>query len=206
MAAVCTLPISVCSCVDILFQMVKRVPQSPDVDRATAAFKRMSLGAPPTQLRTPSGGAMHRHGPVFPSGMAARRNKPLFKLSDITGEREPGGSAAGAGPVAFVPDDEAWPPRSPAAATDTPFANFGKIVYALLLLVCLYSAHPSVVTHLVRSISAAKRSFTPQGSTFPMDPPLPSTWINFSSVKSSVTVPTVPSSEYSINLPTYQWR
>jgi len=104
--------------------MVKRVPQASDVDAATAAFKRISLGAPPTQLRTPSGGAPHRHGPVFPSGMAARRNKPLFKLSDITGE------AAGAGPVEVVPDDAAWLSHRSAAATDTPFANFGKIVYA----------------------------------------------------------------------------
>jgi mitogen-activated protein kinase kinase len=110
--------------------MVKRVPQPSDVDAATAAFKRISLGAPPTQLRTPSGGAPHRHGPVFPSGMAARRNKPLFKLSDITGERESGGGTAGAGPVEVVPDDAAWLSHHSAAATDTPFANFGKIVYA----------------------------------------------------------------------------
>jgi mitogen-activated protein kinase kinase len=127
MAAVCTLPISVPSSLDtsfLFFQMVKRVPQASDVDAATAAFKRISLGAPPTQLRTPSGGAPHRHGPVFPSGMAARRNKPLFKLSDITGE------AASAGPVEVVPDDPASLSHRSAAATDTPFANFGKIVYA----------------------------------------------------------------------------
>lgn len=106
--------------------MAKRVPQSPDVDGATAALKRVSLGAPTTQLRTLSG------RPSFlSSGMAARRNKPLFRLSDITGEQEPGGGAAGASP-ADVPDETEWPPRRPPSST--PFANFGKIVYALLLI------------------------------------------------------------------------
>jgi mitogen-activated protein kinase kinase len=120
--------------------MVKRVPQSSDVDAATAAFKRISLGSSPTQLRTPSGGALHRHGSILPSGMAARRNKPLFKLSDIMGES--GGGAAGAGPVALVPDDAAWPARLSPAATDTPFSNFGRIVYAFLVLTYMHSTHP----------------------------------------------------------------
>ena len=196
MAAVCTLPLSVRSRVDILFQMAKRVPQSPDIDGATAAFKRVSLGAPTTPMRTASGGLL-RPAPVLPPGMAARRNKPLFKLSDITGD--PGGGAASAGPVL---DDAAWPPPRPAVVTNTPFANFGKIVYALLDVGPLYSTHPLLVIPLGRSISAVKQSYTRQGLTFPMAPPSPSTWINSCSVKSSVTVPTVQSSEFSINLPT----
>jgi mitogen-activated protein kinase kinase len=108
--------------------MAKRVPQSPDVEDATAAFKRFSLGAPTTQLRTHSAGPSFRSGSAFSPGMAARRNKPLFKLSDITGEQESGGGAAGAGPAVGVPDETEWPPRRSVAVTSTPFANFGKIV------------------------------------------------------------------------------
>lgn len=104
--------------------MAKRVPQSPDIDGATAALKRVSLGAPTSQLRMHSG----RSSFVLSPGMAARRNKPLFKLSDITGEQEPSGGAAGAGSAVGVPDEAEWPPRRPAAASSTPFANFGKIV------------------------------------------------------------------------------
>ena len=117
-----------------VFQMAKRVPQSPDVDDVTAALKRVSLGAPTTQLRTHSGRPSFRSGSALSAGMAARRNKPLFKLSDITGEQESGGGAAGAGPAVGVPDETDWPPRRPAAVSSTPFANFGKIVYALLLI------------------------------------------------------------------------
>jgi len=106
--------------------MAKRVPQTPDIDGATAAFKRVSLGSPTTQLRTPSGGP----GSLRPVGMAARRNKPLFKLSDITGEQEPGGGASGAGLASGSNQNQSgveWPPRRP-VATNTPFASFGKIV------------------------------------------------------------------------------
>ena len=113
--------------------MAKRVPQTPDIDSATAAMKRVSLGAP-TQLRTLSGRPAFRSGSALSTGMAARRNKPLFKLSDITGEQESGGGAAGAGPAAGVPNETEWPPRRPAAVSSTPFANFGKIVYALLFI------------------------------------------------------------------------
>ncbi|KAI9511186.1 kinase-like protein [Russula earlei] len=61
--------------------------------------------------------------------MAARRNKPLFKLSDITGDQqEASGGALGAGPATDNPRDTEWPPRRSAAVTNTPFANFGKIV------------------------------------------------------------------------------
>jgi mitogen-activated protein kinase kinase len=111
--------------------MAKRVPQTPDVDGATAAFKRVNLGSPTTQLRTHSGGPPFRSGSALSSGMAARRNKPLFKLSDITGEQEPGGGATGAGSALGVPDETEWPSQRAAAVTSTPFANFGKIVYAL---------------------------------------------------------------------------
>lgn len=115
-----------------VFQMAKRVPQSPDIDSATAAMKRVSLGST-NQLRKHSG----RSSFVLSPGMAARRNKPLFKLSDITGEQEPGGGGAkGAGPAVDVPNEaeSEWPPRRPAAVSSTPFSNFGKIVYALLLI------------------------------------------------------------------------
>lgn len=143
------------------FQMAKRVPQTPDVDGASAAFKRVSLGAPTTQLRTHSAGASFRSGSAFSPGMAARRNKPLFKLSDITGEQEPGGGAAGAGPAVGVPDETERPPRRAVAVTSTPFANFGKIVYVLLVMVEVFSPHfflPGI--RLVRSTSAAKQSYT----------------------------------------------
>jgi hypothetical protein len=113
--------------------MAKRVPQSADIDSATAALKRVSLGVPTTQIRTHSGRPSFRSGSALSAGMAARRNKPLFKLSDITGEQESGGGAAGASPAVGVPETE-WPPRRPAAVSSTPFANFGKIVYALLLI------------------------------------------------------------------------
>jgi mitogen-activated protein kinase kinase len=133
---------SLCSFLsDNALQMAKRVPQSPDVDGATAAFKRVSLGAPTTQLRTHSAGPPFRSGSAFSSGMAARRNKPLFKLSDITGEQESGGGAAGAGSAVGVPDETEWPPRRTVAVTSTPFANFGKIVYALLVMVELFPPH-----------------------------------------------------------------
>ena len=123
------IPLSSPSYTVTFFQMAKRVSQSPDVDSATAAFKRVSLGAPTSQLRKQSGRSF-----ALSPGMAARRNKPLFKLSDITGEQEPGGGAAGAGSAVGVPDETEWPPRRPAAVSSTPFANFGKIVYALLLI------------------------------------------------------------------------
>jgi mitogen-activated protein kinase kinase len=119
--------------------MAKRVPQTPEIDSATAAMKRVSLGAPTTHLRTHSGRPSFRSGSALSSGMAARRNKPLFKLSDITGEQEPGGGAAGASPAVGVPNETEWPPRRPEAVSSTPFANFGKIVYALLLI---FASHP----------------------------------------------------------------
>lgn len=108
--------------------MANRVSQSPDVDAVTAALKRVSLG-PPTS-RSPSGSSQVHSSPVSPSiGMAARRNKPLFKLSDITGGQDFGGGPAGAGNGAGTGSHTEWPPRRPANATSTPFSNFGKIVY-----------------------------------------------------------------------------
>lgn len=99
--------------------MANRVSQSPDVDAVTAAFKRASLG-PPTSQRSSQ---IHS----IP-GMAARRNKPVFKLSDITGGQDFSGGSPGAGNGAGTASHTEWPPRRPAAATSTPFANFGKIV------------------------------------------------------------------------------
>ena len=107
--------------------MANRVSQSPDVDAVTAAFKRVSLGA--TTSRTPPGSPQLHSVPLVPPvGMAARRNKPVFKLSDITGEQEFGGGSASARNGAGHTE---WPPRRPVTATSTPFANFGKIVYVL---------------------------------------------------------------------------
>lgn len=106
--------------------MANRVSQSPDVDAVTAAFKRASIGAPTS--RTPNGSPQLHSIPAFSSGMAARRNKPVFKLSDITGEQESGGGGtASAGNGASPTTHAEWPPRRPAS---TPFSNFGKIVYA----------------------------------------------------------------------------
>ena len=189
-----------------VFQMAKRVPQTPDIDSATAAMKRISLGVPTTQLRTHSGRPSFRSGSILSPGMAARRNKPLFKLSDITGEQEPGGGAAGAGPAVGVPDGTEWPPRRPAAVSSTPFANFGKIVYAFLLISASSPPHFLPVTRLVRSTSTVKQLYTHRVSTFPMALLSLSTWINSSSVKSSVTVPTVLSSEFFTNPPTWSWQ
>ena len=123
-----------------VLKMAKRVPQSPDVEDATAAFKRFSLGAPTTQFRTQSSGPSFRSGSLLTPGMAARRNKPLFKLSDITGEQQSGGGAAGAGPAVGVPDVSERPPRRPAGVTSTPFANFGKIVYVFWSSSCSFSS------------------------------------------------------------------
>lgn len=109
--------------------MANRVSQSPDVDAVSAAFKRVSLGAPTSQLRVSSSSPqIHPITVASPTGMAARRNKPLFRLSDITGEQEFGGGSAGAGNGVGTATHTEWPPRRPAVATSTPFANFGKIV------------------------------------------------------------------------------
>ena len=126
--------------------MANRVAQSPDVDTVTAAFKRVSLGAPTS--RSPSGSPhIHSIPGTPPVGMAARRNKPVFKLSDITGGQDRGGGPAGAGSGAgTAAHSSQWPPRRPAAAaTSTPFANFGKIVYASYpsLTDRFYSSHYS---------------------------------------------------------------
>ncbi|KAN0129289.1 Protein kinase-like domain containing protein [Lactarius tabidus] len=94
--------------------MANRVSQSPDVDAVTATFKRVSLGAPTRTSSIP--------------GMAARRNKPVFKLSDITGGQDFSGGSPGAGNGAGTASHTEWPPRRPVAATSTPFANFSKIV------------------------------------------------------------------------------
>lgn len=104
--------------------MANRASQSPDVDAVTAAFKRVSLGAPASQ-RSPQ---IHSIPVGPPIGMAARRNKPVFKLSDITGGQDFSGGSPGAGNGAGTASHTEWPPRRPAAATITPFANFGKIV------------------------------------------------------------------------------
>ena len=106
--------------------MANRASQSPDVDGATTAFKRISLGAPTSQLRTASSGPVLRSSSLHSPGMAARRNKPVFKLSDITGEQDLGVRDTDSGPGEGVTVDTQWSLRRSAS---TPFGNFGKIVY-----------------------------------------------------------------------------
>ncbi|KAI0057958.1 kinase-like protein [Artomyces pyxidatus] len=63
--------------------------------------------------------------------MAMRRNKPGFKLSDITGEHVSGGAASaglGAGAPTLDGPEAEWPPRPRPTPMGTPFSNFGKIV------------------------------------------------------------------------------
>ncbi|KAI0036893.1 kinase-like protein [Vararia minispora EC-137] len=58
--------------------------------------------------------------------MAARRNRPGFKLSDITGEDADSATAAGLGAGVPTVTAKEWQPRRPVSGT--PFANFHKIV------------------------------------------------------------------------------
>jgi mitogen-activated protein kinase kinase len=106
------------------------------VDNATDALARASLAtADPTTSTTtprahsfpvPTRGSSGRVG-----GLAAKRPKPSFKLSDINGGDLVGGGAAGAGlglgrPNLF--DRPTNPPRRPNSNFASPFSNFGKIV------------------------------------------------------------------------------
>ncbi|KAI0041603.1 kinase-like protein [Auriscalpium vulgare] len=105
--------------------MATRASQSPSmhasVDVTSAAFKRATLNdTAPRQ--TPSSS----RAPAMPG----RRNKPGFKLSDITGEPSSGGAAnagLGAGAPSLEDGPSQWQPRRP-SPTGTPFSNFGKIV------------------------------------------------------------------------------
>ncbi|VDC06980.1 unnamed protein product [Peniophora sp. CBMAI 1063] len=97
-------------------------PPSANPDATAAALGRMQLGdrgpaSAPAVPRMPSG---------RPGMGGLKRNKPGFKLSDITGEDN--SSAANAGLGAGAPSlNREWQPRKP-VVTGTPFANFRKIV------------------------------------------------------------------------------
>lgn len=105
------------------------------LDSAAAAFARVSL----SESAGPAG-ASRAHSYPLPSsvvrgrggGLAGKRPKPNFKLSDINGSGAApsvGGGAAGAGLGAGRPSlaDPAVP-RRPPSNIGSPFSNFGKIV------------------------------------------------------------------------------
>ena len=103
--------------------MANRAQQPPNAnpDAAAAALGRMALG----DRQPASAPAVPRLAPGRPGGGGLKRNKPGFKLSDITGEDA--SSAANAGLGAGAPSlAREWQPRKP--VTGTPFANFRKIV------------------------------------------------------------------------------
>lgn len=132
--------------------MANRASKSPaqPVDQATAAFQRATLNDGPAHpvLRphNAASGHMQNGARPPPPSLAAKagpggmkRNRPGFKLSDITGDPNgpgPSGGAAGAGLGAGAPslaeDSPSWPPRRPQDSFGTPFSNFGKIVYVFL--------------------------------------------------------------------------
>lgn len=112
-------------------------PPSNGVDGAAAAFARASLGdsAPVTarahSYPVPSVAAVSRGRG---GGLAGKRARPNFKLSDINGGPPGdgggvGGGAAGAGLGAGRPSLAAESaPRRPPSSFGSPFSNFGKIV------------------------------------------------------------------------------
>ncbi|THH16236.1 hypothetical protein EW146_g4369 [Bondarzewia mesenterica] len=121
--------------------MANRASQTPtqSLDSATNALKRATLNDSTSthpmlrhyQTSIPNGGAVRAPPPDL-RGAMGRRNKPGFKLSDITGESSgPTAGATGAGLGAGAPslaNNQEWPPRRPQATLGTPFSNFGKIV------------------------------------------------------------------------------
>jgi len=105
---------------------------TPDMSGMTDAFNGARISQPsrlpsspaPNGLRSPMG------------GLAAKRARPGFKLSDITGDsdgRPPpigGGGVGGAGLGPGRPSlaDEPMPGGRPPPPSGTPFSNFRKIV------------------------------------------------------------------------------
>ena len=114
--------------------MANRASQAPPsaanfaLDGATDALARASLADHPANPRAQSYPlpARMRGGPT---GLAGKRMKPGFKLSDIHGGDAVGGGAAGAGLGAGRPSLANDPaPRKPPPNMGSPFSNFGKIV------------------------------------------------------------------------------
>lgn len=115
-------------------------PPSANPDAAAAALGRMQLGD-----RGPaSAPAVPRMPPGRPGVGGLKRNKPGFKLSDITGDDTSSAANAGLGAGAPSLARQEWQPRKPVAGT--PFANFRKIVCVLYscsrLFLDLFPSHP----------------------------------------------------------------
>lgn len=102
-------------------------PPSANPDAAAAALGRMQLGDRGPQ----SAPAVPRMPPGRPGVGGLKRNKPGFKLSDITGDDTSSAANAGLGAGAPSLARQEWQPRKPVAGT--PFANFRKIVCVLIL-------------------------------------------------------------------------
>ncbi|KZP18760.1 kinase-like protein [Athelia psychrophila] len=116
--------------------MANRASQAPpsssasfSVDKASDAMARASLADHPANPRAQSYPipTLASRGRGGPTGLAGKRMKPGFKLSDIHGDV--GGGAAGAGLGAGRPSLANDPaPRRPPPSMGSPFSNFGKIV------------------------------------------------------------------------------
>lgn len=97
---------------------------SPSTDQMTQAFQRAGISEPQHPPLKATQTAPARPG----GGLAARRAKPVFKVSDITGDSIGGGGASGAGLGVGRPNlADKFPARRP-NVMDNPFSNFGKIV------------------------------------------------------------------------------
>jgi mitogen-activated protein kinase kinase len=104
------------------------------LDSATELFARASLadssGGGPSTSRAHSYPIIPNRGGRGGGGLAAKRAKPSFKLSDINGDVIVGGGAAGAGLGAGRPSLAERPtaPRRNNTNFGSPFTNFRKIV------------------------------------------------------------------------------
>jgi mitogen-activated protein kinase kinase len=99
------------------------------LDSTTEVLARASLADNPSRAHSfpiPSTASRGRGGGGV-GGLAAKRAKPSFKLSDINGDV--GGGALGAGLGAGRPSlADPTPARRPPSNFGSPFSNFGKIV------------------------------------------------------------------------------
>lgn len=114
---------------------------TPSVEATTAALQRTGLSEHPQFRKVNS-------APVTPvaKGVAGRRARPGFKLSDIAGAGLGGGGASGAGLGAGRPNasDEMPMRRGSRDVMETPFSNFQTIVYVCSWAIIL----PPSLTHL----------------------------------------------------------